>query len=87
MIGKKSNACAGRAVADRGAHHVSRAGCRIHQRQQHLDRGRLPGAVWADEPENLAGTHAQRQIGHRESGAELLAQRVSLDPAGRARHQ
>ena len=97
VFGKKADARAGRAIAERCAQHVPRAGRRLDQRQQHLDRRGLAGAVRAEEPEDLAGAHAQRQIGHRERRAELLAQRVGLDHprllqrgsvrAGDARHQ
>ena len=79
MLGKKADARARRAIAERGAEHLSRAGCRLDQRQQHLDRGGLAGAVRPEEPEDLARTHAERQIRHGDGGTELLAQLLGLD--------
>ena len=79
MLGKKADARADRAIAERRAQHVPRAGRRRDQRQQHLDRRGLAGAVRPEKAEDLAGAHLQRQIGHREGVAELLAQGVGLD--------
>jgi hypothetical protein len=87
---KKADAGARRAVAKRRAQQPPGARRRLGQRQQHFDRGGLAGAVWAEEPEDLAGTHVQRQIGHRDGCAELLAQRVGLDHSrltSEVRHQ
>jgi hypothetical protein len=36
---------------------------RAEKRCQHADRGRLPGAVRAEEPEHLAGRNRERHTG------------------------
>jgi len=58
-------------VADRAAHrvgvaddvvarHLAPPGVGARERGEHLDRGRLPGAVRPEKGENLAGAHAER---------------------------
>ena len=39
------------------------AGARLDESEQHLQRGRLAGAVRAEEPEDLAGPNLEREIG------------------------
>ena len=41
---------------------AGRAGGRLGQRAQHLDRGRLAGAVGPEEPEDLAGLDLERDL-------------------------
>jgi hypothetical protein len=79
MLGKKANARADCAIAERSAEHTSRAGRRLDQRQQHFDRRGFAGAVRPEEPEDLALTHVEGEIRHGDGGTELLAQPLSLD--------
>jgi hypothetical protein len=44
-----------------------------------LDRGRLPGAVGAEQPDDLASVDAERQPAHGLDVAVSLAQLVDLD--------
>jgi hypothetical protein len=79
MLGKKADARARGAIAERSAQHATRAGGRLDERQQHFDRGGFAGAVRPEEPEDLALIHLNGEIRHRDGATELLAQPLGLD--------
>ena len=51
--------------AGRATEHVQNAAGRIEQAQQHLDRGRLAGAVRPQKPDHLSGFDGERDVIHR----------------------
>src|SRR4029079_2668888 len=79
VLGEKSNPRAHRAIAQRRAEYVPRPRGRRDEREQHLDRRRLAGAVRSEEAEDLALAYLERQIRHRDRRTELLAQAVRFD--------
>ena len=61
------------------AEHLRGAAGRVQDAGQHLDRGRLAGAVRADVREPLAGLDGERDALHRLDVAEPLRKRLRLD--------
>ena len=59
---------------------------RARERAQHVDRGRLAGAVRAEEPEDLAGGHLEAHSAHRLDRVEGLVQVVDLDRRSQFSH-
>jgi hypothetical protein len=60
---------------------------RLGQRAQHVDGGRLPGAVGPEEAEDLPGRHLEADTAHGLDLAKGLAQVVDLDRQGRFSHR
>src|SRR5262249_60109342 len=57
-------------------------GTRLGEPEEHEDRRRLPGAVLAEEAEDLAGADVQLEVVHRDEVAIALAQPAGDDRAG-----
>ncbi len=60
---------------------------RVQQPQEDADRGRLAGAVGAQEPEDLALGDAERDVIDRADAAEVLGEPIDLDDGGHASHK
>ena len=67
---------------DVGAEHEARARGGGEQAAQHADRGGLAGAVRAEEAEDLAFVHAERDPVHGLEGPEVLAELADLHGDG-----
>ncbi len=65
VFGQEADARAGRAVAQRPAQERGLTGGGGHQPEQHLDRGRLAGAVGAQEAEDLTTRDLQGEAAYR----------------------
>ena len=74
-----------RAVPHVGAEHARAPGVRPQQPDRHRQRGRLPGAVGTDEPEEGARRHGEAERVDRHVVAEGLAQPGELERGPRAR--
>ncbi len=59
--------------------HGRRPGVRVQKTQQHVDRRRLPGAVWPQKAEDLAALDGQIEPVDRGEVAKLLCESVRLD--------
>jgi hypothetical protein len=60
---------------------------RLGQRAEHVDRGRLAGAVGPEEAEDLTGGDLEADPAHRLDLVEGLAQVVDLDRRSKFSHR
>src|SRR5437588_2995739 len=63
------------------ASHRRRSRGGLDQRAQHVDRGGLAGAVWAEEAEYLPGGDVELDTAHRMDVAEALVELTDRDRA------
>ena len=63
-----------------------RAGRGVHEPEQHPQRGRLPGAVRAQEADDPALVDGERQIVDGDDLAEVLGQSGDLDRVAHSRY-
>ena len=75
----RANTAQRRRVERGVAEDVRLAGCGVHQPEQHAHRGRLPRAVGAEEAEDAAARHFQRELVDGHDIAVALRQRGRLD--------
>src|SRR5579885_355737 len=58
---------------------------RTQQTDQHVESGRLAGAVWSEQPDDLAGTDMRLDVVHDRAAAVALGQPAALERRSRSR--